>query len=137
MVLFCVFCLDYVRLFWEWSKETETLKQRDVFWSHQLCFFFLCFSVFFFIFYFLFFFILGSDSKGIVRSCLITVLRTVWLNCRLNSSLLFGHRLVLKLKNRDCERFTVFSVGPYGPVRVSKLCFKELRYCMLGGKATY
>ena len=109
--MFCVFCLDYVRLFWEWSKETETLKQRDVFWSQQLCFFFLCFSVFFFFlfFNFYFFFILGSDSKGIVRSCLITVLRTVWLNRRLNSSLLFGHRLVLKLKRTVIVRGSWFS----------------------------
>ena len=32
----------------------------------------------------------------------------------------------LSLKNRDDERFTVFPVGPYGPVRVSKPCILVL-----------
>ena len=79
------------------------------------------FLLFFCVFFFLFFFIFkGSDSKGTVRSGLIMVLRTVRLNLDSNSSLLFGYRPVLEHKNRDCERFTVFPVGPYGPVRVSK-----------------
>ena len=86
--------------------------------ERELCFFFFCFSVFFLFFYFFIF--KGSDSKGTVRSGLIMVLRTVRLNRDSNSSLLFGYRPVLEHKNHDCERFTVFPVGPYGPVRVSK-----------------
>ena len=64
---------------------------------------FLCFSgvVFLFIFFFcvfFFFFLEGSDSKGTVRSGLITVLKTVRLNRNSNGSLLFGHRPVLEHK---------------------------------------
>ena len=62
--------------------------------SLELCFFFFCFSVFFFFF----FFWEGSDSKGTVRSGLITVLKTVRLNRDSNGSLLFGHRPVLEHK---------------------------------------
>ena len=57
------------------------------------------------------------------RSGLITVLRTVRLNHGSNGPCFFGIDRFLSLKNRDCERFTVFSVGPYDPVRVSKPCF--------------
>ena len=78
------------------------------------------FSFVFLCFYFLFLFFLGSDSKGTVRSGLITVLRTVWLNCGSNGFLFFGVDRFLSLKNRDGERFTVFLVGPYSSVRVSK-----------------
>ena len=74
-----------------------------------LCFFgegvvFLCFSgegvVFLFLLFFcvFFFFLEGSDSKGTVRSGLITVLKTVRLNRDSNGSLLFGHRPVLEHK---------------------------------------
>ena len=61
--------------------------------ERELCFFFFCFSVFFF-----FFFLEGSDSKGTVRSGLITVFKTVRLNRDSNGSLLFGHRPVLEHK---------------------------------------
>ena len=83
---------------------------------------YVSFSFVFLCFFFPFFFFLGSDSKGIVRSGLITVLRTVRLNRGLKGSLLFWHRPVPKLKNYDCEKFTVFPIRPYGPVRVSKSC---------------
>ena len=66
---------------------------------------FLCFSgegvVFLFLLFFcvfFFFFLEGSDSKGTVRSGLITVLKTVRLNRDSNGFLLFGHRPVLEHK---------------------------------------
>ena len=74
----------------------------------------------FLLFFCVFFFFKGSDSKGTVRSGLIMVLRTVRLNRDSNSSPLFGYRPVLEHKNHDCERFIVFPVRPYVPVRVSK-----------------
>ena len=87
-ILFCVWIMWDV--FWKWSKETET-KIRHFLNPAILFLFLLFFCVFFFFFY-------GSDSKGTVRSDLITVLRTMRLNRGSNGSLLFWHRPVLKLK---------------------------------------
>ena len=53
-----------------------------------------CVSFSFVFLCFFFFFLEGSDSKGTVRSGLITVLKTVRLNRDSNGSLLFGHRPV-------------------------------------------
>ena len=85
-IRFCfLFCFWIIwDVFWEWSKVRSACS------SQQLCFFFFCFSVFLFF--------LRSDSKGTVRSGLITVLRTVWLNRGSNGFLFFWHRPVLKLK---------------------------------------
>ena len=49
------------------------------------------------------------DSKGTVRSSLITVLRTVRLNRGSNGSLLFGHRSVLEHKRTVIVRGSRFS----------------------------
>ena len=57
-----------------------------------------CVSFSFVFLCFFFFFWEGSDSKGTVRSGLITVLKTVRLNRDSNGSLLFGHRPVLEHK---------------------------------------
>ena len=99
-------------VFWEWSKVRSACS------SQQLCFFFFCFSVFLFF--------LGSDSKGTVRSGLITVLRTVWLNRGSNGFLFFWHRPVLKLKEpwwREVHGFSGRTVrsGPGFKTLVSSL----------------
>ena len=99
---FCfVFCVCLCETFFE--SEAKRQKQRsDVFWSQQLCFFFFCFSVSFFFFF-------NLDSKETMRSGLITVLKTVQVNYGSNSSLLFWHRSVLKLKRTMIVRDSRFS----------------------------
>ena len=61
-----------------------------------------------FVFLCLFFF-LNLDSKETMRSGLITVLKTVQVNYGSNSSLLFWHRSVLKLKRTMIVRDSRFS----------------------------
>ena len=109
-ILFCVLCLDYLRFFLRVKQS-----QISLFFPAIVFLFLLFFCVFIF-----FYFFLGSDSKGTIRSGLITILRTVWQNRGLNGFLFFSIDQFLSLKNRDGERFTVFPIRPYGLVRVSK-----------------
>ena len=105
MQILCVFCIGYVL-----DMQLIIVIGPYCFAcpNKHFCFFVFCF-LFLFLFFFFFFFFLGSDSKGIVRSGLITVLRTVRLNRDSNGSLLFWHRPVLKLKRTVIVRGSRFS----------------------------
>ena len=80
---------------------------------------FLCVFIFYFLFFIFFKVQIQREPWETVwlrfsKPCGWTVIRTV--PCFLDID------RFLSIKNRNCERFTVFPVGPYGPVRISKPC---------------